>query len=239
MYIKRHIEDVLISAAKSFPALVISGARQVGKTTILHQCFPHASYSTLDRIDVLDAAQNNPEEFLNALIQPSIIDKVQYAPDLFRYVKILVDEKRTEKGRFFLTGSQRYLMMQGVDESLAGRAGIIAMLGLSMREIDDSKFSDPFVGGEDYLHERQKQQSSLSTTDIWNVIYKGDLPELYADESIDTAMYYESYIDAYLRRDVHNLAHVGDITTFNRFVMFTALLNGQQLNKVDLASRWE
>jgi predicted AAA+ superfamily ATPase len=237
MYIKRHIEKVITEASRTFPAVIITGPRQVGKTTVLHECFPKANYTTLDHLDTLDAALNDPERFLDVQKKPTIVDEVQYAPKLFRYVKISIDKNRGSKGRFFLTGSQRYLMMQGVDESLAGRAGTIEMLGLSLREIERGSFYEPFMPSDHYVKARLKAPFKLSVSDIWNTIFIGDLPELHASPNMNTALYYESYIDTYLRRDVRGLAQVGDLSTFNRFMSIAAQRHGQLLNKADIASK--
>ena len=235
MYIPRHIEQVIKDSARTFPAIVVSGPRQVGKTTTLQCLVPDASYTTLDRLDTLGAALADPERFLGMLPQPAIIDEVQYAPDLFRYLKIAIDSERGAKGKYYLTGSQRYHMMQGVDESLAGRVGLVEMLGLSLREILGDDNSKPFIPNEDYLMSRL-QAATTEDFDVWEVIFRGDLPELYTDETMDAVRYYESYIDAYLRRDVRNIAQVGDLTVFNRFMALTALQHGQQLNKARLAA---
>lgn len=237
MYIKRHIESAVGDSARMFPAVVLTGPRQVGKTTLLTTILPQATAVTLDRLDNLDAALDDPETFLRSLQTPALIDEVQYAPSLFRYLKIAIDASRAEKGRFFLTGSQRYLMMQGLDESLAGRVGTVEMLGLSLREMTGCDFRMPFAATEEYLMTRRGHSAQMDIDDIWELIYRGDLPELYADRSIDASRYYAAYIDTYLRRDVRGLAHVGDLSSFNRFMVMLALLHGQQLNKVGLAAR--
>lgn len=238
MYLRRHIESVVKKNAQTFSALVITGPRQVGKTTMLQNLYPQASYVTLDRFDALESAQDDPEAFLDAQTEPVVIDEVQYAPDLFRYVKIASDSQKGKKGRFFLTGSQRYAMMQGVDESLAGRAGIVEMLGLSLREINEEDFTMPFWPTQKYLSERKQSHAKApDNASIWNMIYKGDLPELYINQELSVSLYYDSYIEAYLRRDVRDIAHVGDISKFNRFLTLTAYSHGSILNKSDLADK--
>lgn len=238
MYLRRHIEDTIEKAARTFSALDVTGPRQVGKTTMLQQLYPKASYVTLDRFDVLESAKDDPEEFLAIQKEPVIIDEVQYVPSLFRYIKIASDSQSGKKGRFFLTGSQRYAMMQGVDESLAGRAGIIEMLGLSFREIQQDAFAIPFMPTQEYLKKREQSlRYPFDNVDIWNHIYKGDLPELYTNLELSVSLYYESYIEAYLRRDVRELAHVGDLAKFNRFLTMVAYSHGSILNKSDLADK--
>lgn len=238
MYLQRHIESVIEEASRTFSSLIVTGPRQIGKTTTLQHLYPHASYVTLDRFDAFESAQDDPEAFLDAQAEPVIIDEVQYVPELFRYVKIAADSQKGKKGRFFLTGSQRYVMMQGVDESLAGRAGIVEMLGLSLREIQEDSFAAPFWPTQKYVTERKRSlKNSSDESSIWEYIHKGDLPELYANQDLSVSLYYESYIEAYLRRDVRDLAHVGDLSKFNRFLTLAAYSHGSILNKSDLADR--
>ena len=233
-YIPRHIASVVEETARTFPVTLVTGPRQAGKTTLLRQEVPQASYVTLDRLDALAAAESQPERFLEALDEPAIVDEVQYAPDLFRYVKIQADARPRAKGRLFLTGSQRYQMMQGVDESLAGRAGIVEMLGLSLREIRRDPFGSPFIPTASYREQRSPVDAK---TDPWEVMFRGDLPELNADPGMSVTRYYDSYIETYLRRDVRDLAHVGDLAKFNRFMGIVARTHGQMLNKSDLADK--
>lgn len=234
-YLPRHITTVVAETSRTFPVTLVTGPRQVGKTTLLREAFPQVSYTTLDRLDALEAAKTEPERFLERMPKPAIIDEVQYAPDLFRYVKIEADAHPRMKGRLFLTGSQRYQMMQGVDESLAGRAGIVEMLGLSLREINRDPFSRPFIPTQDYLE--QRNPPSTNSDDIWTVLFRGDLPELSVDPAMSIPRYYDSYIETYLRRDVRDLAHVGDLAKFNRFMGIVARAHGQMLNKSDLADK--
>lgn len=237
MYITRHIQEVISLSARTFPAVVVTGPRQVGKTTLLQHQFPEAAYTTFDRLDTLEAAKEDPDRFLSILQTPAIIDEVQYVPELFRAVKIAADLKRSKKGRFFLTGSQRYVMMQGVDESMAGRAGTVEMLGLSFREICEDTFRKPFFPTQEYLKSRQNESSKLKVPSVWEVIFRGDLPELYSDSEMNTMRFYDSYIETYLRRDVRDLSHVGDLSKFNRFMFLVALCHGKILNKTDLANK--
>lgn len=233
MFIPRHISSVVEKVAKTFPVTIISGARQIGKTTLLLSQHPQSEYLTFDKLDVLQAAQNAPERFVEALRSPTIIDEVQYCPDIFRYIKLGIDSGKFEKGSLFLTGSQRFQMMENVDESLAGRAGIIQMLGLSLREISLDNFTEPFIPTQEYIAQRK---APALKEDIWEIIFRGDLPELTADKEMDPAIYYQSYIETYLRRDVRDLAHVGDLSKFNRFLKILAFEHGHILNKTSLSS---
>lgn len=232
-YIYRHITPVVDNSSETFPVTIVSGPRQVGKTTLLLKEEPNAEYVTFDRLDTLQAAQDQPERFLSHLNHPSVIDEVQYCPDLFRYIKIAVDNNRNEKGYLFLTGSQRFQMMSNVDESLAGRAGIIEMLGLSLREILGDDFRKPFIPDESYIKNRQPK--SLNE-DIWSLIFRGDLPELIANPKMNSQIYYHSYIETYLGRDVRDLSHVGDLSKFARFLKIVASMHARILNKTALAN---
>jgi predicted AAA+ superfamily ATPase len=238
MFITRHAEQVLERAVRTFPAVMLTGPRQVGKTTLLRELLPQANYISFDSLDALASAQDNPERFSDSLATPIIIDEIQYAPELLHYLKMAIDARRSEKGRYFLTGSQRFLMMQGVDESLAGRLGTLELLGLSLREIRGDACRHPFIPSDEYFIGRAKEgRDGQGTVATWEAIFRGDLPELYADPLIEPTLYYDSYIDTYLRRDVRDLAHVGDLTAFNRFMAFTAMAHAQSLNKNDLAMR--
>lgn len=231
-YIPRHITSLLHKSAQAFPVTMVTGPRQAGKTTTLMREHPHAEYVTFDRLDALEAAKEEPERFLRTMEKPAIIDEIQYCPDLFRYVKLEADRSKA-KGMLFLTGSQRFQMMQGVDESMAGRAAIVEMLGLSLREMAHDGFSEPFVPTDDFIRARKPKPLR---EDIWRVAFRGDLPELASDPSMDAAMYYSSYIETYLSRDVRDLAHVGDLSKFKRFLRVVATYHGRILNKTALAS---
>ncbi len=234
-FVPRHIGSVIRETAVTFPIVLVTGPRQVGKTTLLKQLYPDIPYETLDRLDTLDSARDEPERFLRMLSEPAIIDEVQYAPNLFRYLKIIVDEQPRRKGRILLTGSQRFQMMQGLDESLAGRVGIVEMLGLSLREMLHDSFGGPFIPTETYVAERNPMKGASER--LWDIIFRGDMPELFVDSAMSAVRYYDAYIETYLRRDVRDLAHVGELSRFNRFMGLVADLHGKILNKTDLANK--
>ena len=144
MYLKRHIEEAVLKRAKMKGAVVITGARQVGKTTLIENIKPDIPKITLDDLPARNRAINSPSTFFNITPPPVFVDEVQYAPEIFHYVKILLDNSRN-KGDFFLTGSQSFELMKNVTESLAGRAGILELLGLSLREINGETWNKPFM----------------------------------------------------------------------------------------------
>lgn len=217
MFINRKIINVLQEGIRYFPAVVVTGARQIGKTTLIRKLLPDYSYVTLDRPLAAEQAEVDPEAFLKAYPAPVIIDEIQYAPSLFRYLKIKIDENRDLKGQYILTGSQRFTLMQGVSESLAGRVAIIELEGLSCMELLDEKIiGDSF---EEYE----------------NLIVRGGFPELWTDLDRPTDLFFDSYIATYLERDVRQILAVGNLRDFERFLRAASLKTAQQLNKSVLA----
>ena len=213
MWIERDIEERLLKSSATRPVSVLTGARQTGKTSTLLRLFPKYSFVSLDLPTAAEQAEKEPEAFLSRHPPPAIIDEVQYAPSLFRHLKAVVDANRQKNGQFLLTGSQKFVLMKGVSESLAGRADIIELETLSLAEI-----------------RRARPETSLDTA-----IMRGGFPELYANPDIDTVAYYNSYIATYLERDVRSLANVGNLRDFERFLRACALRSANLLNKADLA----
>lgn len=195
-----------------FPAVLVTGPRQSGKTALLRTLFPKAAYVSLDTPAIADSAQNSAEEFLGDLQEPVILDEIQYAPGLFRALKTMIDRRR-RPGRFLLTGSQNFLLMQGVSESLAGRCGILNLHTLSWDE-----YSDAF-----------------GRRDVRQFIFAGGFPELHAGAKIERDFWYPAYVATYLERDVRNVLRVQDLGDFNRFLRAAALRTAQILSYSDLA----
>lgn len=193
--------------------LVVTGARQAGKTAVLRRLFRRHHFVSLDLPTEAEQADKDPVAFLARHPLPVIIDEVQYAPSLFRHVKALVDADRRRNGRFLLTGSQKFTLMRGVAESLAGRADIVELETLSLGEI----------------------QGARPRTTVEAAILRGGFPELHANPDIDTAAFYNSYLATYLERDVRSLTNVGSLRDFERFLRACALRSGNLLNKADLA----
>lgn len=217
-----------------FKAILITGARQVGKTTMLKNVKSNINYITLDDMILSQLAKEDPNLFLKSNKAPIIIDEIQYAPDLFRYIKIAIDNS-DKKALFYLTGSQQFHLMKNVSESLAGRIGILNLLGLSLREIKEIDFNEPFIPTKEYFEKREKIDTEISYDEIWDIIHKGTMPALYQEEG-DFEMFYSMYVNTYIERDVRNLTQVGDTLTFLKFMTALASRIGQLLNLNSVAN---
>jgi len=231
MYIKRHIENVLKSAINEKGALCVTGARQVGKSTVLKTLFTGHRELTLDESRLLRIALEQAEIFFEQFEPPVFIDEIQYAPSLFPYIKIYID-KTGVKGAFVLSGSQRYEMMAGMTESLAGRINLIDLYGLSLREILGDDFCGEFMPTQEYLQKRNPKP--LRYNEIWEIIWRGFFPEIVESQT-DWSRFYSSYVRTYLDRDVSKLGQVGDLLRFEKFMTAAAARTGQLLNIADLA----
>jgi len=213
MWISRAIEPRLLRSARTRPVIVLTGARQTGKTATLLHLFPNYAFVSLDLPTEAEQAEKEPDSFLERYPPPVIIDEVQYAPGLFRRIKAAVDANRARNGQFLLTGSQKFTLMKNVSESLAGRADIAELETLSFAEIRDA----------------------LPQARIETAIVRGGFPELYANPEIDSTAFYNSYLATYLERDVRSLTNVGSLRDFERFLRACALRSANMLNKADLA----
>ena len=231
MYIKRHIEEVIKAAVNEKGALCVTGARQVGKSTVLKTMFSSHKELTLDDRRLLRFALEQPEEFFVQFEPPVYIDEIQNAPSLFPYIKIHID-KTGDKGMFLLSGSQRYEMMSNVTESLAGRINLIDLYGLSLREIMGDGFRGEFVPTKDFLNKRKPKQ--IKYNEIWENIWRGFFPEIVAGGT-NWSRFYSSYVRTYLDRDVSKLGQVGNLLQFEKFMVSMAARTGQLLNIADVA----
>ncbi|MEW6242844.1 MAG: ATP-binding protein [Bacillota bacterium] len=234
MYIKRHMEETVKKAEGMFGAVLVTGPRQVGKTTMLRNVTRDIAYVTLDDPIVLSSALEEPGTFFKNTPPPVFIDEIQYAPSLFPYIKMILDRDR-KKGQFFLSGSQQFSMMKNVSESLAGRIGILNLLGLSLREINNTDFNKPFVPTDEYIEARREHLVQNEHRDIWRIIHRGSMPVLYADKDIDWQMFYAAYTRTYIERDVRELTQVGDEMKFIKFMTAMASRTGQLLNQASVA----
>ena len=222
MYIQRALEDTVRKASASFPVMLVTGPRQVGKSTMLERLAePNRKIVTLDDPDIRYLAKSDPALFLQRYTPPVLIDEIQYAAaELFPYIKMAVDKSK-RNGDFWITGSQAFVMMQNVSESLAGRVGIINLLGLSTNEIN-ALSSEVFTTESDRLMKRIEKAKKFDLNSLYFRIFKGSMPKLYADNNVDLEMYYRSYIDSYLKRDIKDLTQVADEMAFYNFMTVVA-----------------
>lgn len=234
MYIKRSCESVIKKQEKMFKAILITGARQVGKTTMLKNIKSNTKYITLDDIILRQSAIEDSNLFFKSNKPPIIIDEIQYAPNLLSNIKMIVDNSE-EKALFYLTGSQQFNLMKNVSESLAGRIGIINLLGLSLREIKGIDFNEPFIPTEQYLKSRSNYKTDVSYEEIWDIIHKGSMPAMYQEYS-DFDMFYATYVTTYIERDIRDLTQVGDTLSFLKFMTALASRIGQLLNLNSIAT---
>jgi uncharacterized protein len=211
-WISRDSEDFLKKMAIQRPVVVITGARQTGKTSLAKRLFPNHGYVTLDLPSEAEQAERDPASFLLRHPAPVVIDEVQYAPGLFRHLKSVIDGDRSSNGRFILTGSQKFALMRGVSESLAGRAAIVELDGFSLAELRAAGFDSPE-----------------------HMMVRGSMPELWEKPELDGPAYYQSYVTTYLERDLRALLDVGSLRDFERFLRACALRSAQMLNKAELA----
>ncbi len=235
MYIKRAIEDTVIGISKMFPVLLVTGPRQVGKTTLLKRLSGEdRKYVTLDDPDVRFLAKRDPALFMQRYTPPVLIDEIQYATELLPYIKMYADETG-RKGDFWITGSQAFRLMKGVSESLAGRVGIVSLLGLSDAEIYGYD-SEPFTTDPKRLIERMGSVKERNLEEVYSRIFKGSMPELYAEEGMDWETYYRSYVDTYLQRDIRDLAQVADEMSFYNFMTVAAAHTSKPVVYEELAN---
>ena len=234
-YISRNLETVVSQVTKEYPVVLVTGPRQVGKTTMLQKLMEGTDrgYVSLDDLNERSIAKNDPELFLQLHKPPMLIDEVQYAPELFTYIKIYVDRNH-EPGAFWLTGSQVFRLMRGVQESLAGRVAVLSMTSLSQAEICGSTM-EPFSVDLDALSERAKSRKAADTREIYERIYRGSMPAIVSGASSNSQIFYSSYLNTYIERDVRELSEAIDSLKFLRFITATAARCSQMLNVADIA----
>jgi uncharacterized protein len=207
MWIERRNTDKIEEAVKTRPVVLLTGVRQVGKSSLLKKLFPDAEYITLDKILFAQEAEQNPSHFLNRFEKQVIIDEIQYAPSLFRDLKIRVDEERDLKGKWILTGSRQFVLMQQVSESLAGRVRIFNLGSLSATELNQANL---LTNKRDFL-------------------WKGGFPEIWAD-NLNASDFFDDYIQTYLERDLKQILNVTNLRDFRRFLSMLAIRVGQLVN---------
>ncbi|HVJ50589.1 ATP-binding protein [Desulfitobacterium sp.] len=234
MYIDRAMEKTVLQIQNSFPVLLITGPRQVGKTTMLKRLADeNRRYVTLDDPLLRELAVSDPALFLQRFETPIIIDEIQYAPQLLPYIKMQVD-KNGRNGDFWLTGSQMFHLMKNASESLAGRVGIVNLLGLANSELTGQS-SIPFNINPEDIMRKLKTAKPLKLNEVFARIYRGSMPALYANDNVSTDLFFSSYVQTYLQRDIKDLTQVGDELSFIRFLTCVAARTGQMLNYAEMA----
>lgn len=238
MYIPRHMERIVTELTQQYPAIMIVGPRQVGKTTMLEHLMAEEGRGrkkvTLDDLAERELAKTDPKMFFQLHKPPLLIDEVQYAPELFPYIKMMVDERK-QPGDFWLTGSQLFKMMEGVQESLAGRVALLHLSPLSQSEILGCSENIPFQIDLDVLSLRQEQVIPCDTPAMFHRIYRGGMPALVTGKYESANIFYSSYIDTYMERDVRRLSSGIDSLKFLRFLRASAARTGQQVNYKGIA----
>lgn len=234
-YISRNLEKVVAEVTKEYPVVLVTGPRQVGKTTMLQKLMEGTgrSYVSLDDLNERSIAKNDPELFLQLHKPPVLIDEVQYAPELFTYIKIYVD-KNHNPGDFWLTGSQVFKLMRGVQESLAGRVAVLSLTSLSQAEICNGKM-EPFTVDIEALSERTKERKPADAREIFDRIFKGSMPAIVSGKNSNSQIFYSSYLATYIERDVKELSDAIDSLKFLNFITATAARCSQMLNVADIA----
>ena len=216
MWIERTIKEKIFKSCKSRPAVLLTGARQTGKSSLLKKLFPDYEYVTLDKISAAAEAEENPEHFLQKFDSSTIIDEIQYVPSLFRVLKIKIDDNRGDYGKWIITGSQKFALMKNVSESLAGRIGIHLLETLSTEELRKSNY---FIGKE-----------------LCDAVWKGGYPEVWANKHIYPEDFFEDYIQTYIEKDLKELINISSLRDFRRFLRIVSLRIGQLVNYTQIAN---
>ena len=215
MWIPRTLQNKIEDALKTRPVILLTGARQTGKTSLLKNTVKNAEYVTLDNLLTAAGAEENPSEFLGQFKARVIIDEIQYAPSLFREIKVFIDRDRSNYGKWVLTGSQKIQLMKGVSESLAGRLRILTLETLSASELRHCGY--------------------FSAEQIRQFVFRGGFPELWANTGINFSDYYEDYIQTYLERDLKEIINVSNLRQFRRMLQFCAMRVGQLMNYSEIS----
>lgn len=234
-YISRNLEKVVSEVTKEYPIVLVTGPRQVGKTTMLQKLMEGTDrrYVSLDDLNERNLAKTDPELFIQLHKPPVLIDEVQYAPELFAYIKLHVD-KNHDAGAFWLTGSQVFKLMRGVQESLAGRVAVLSLTSLSQAEICCGKM-EPFTVDMNALSARSKERKQADTRDIFERIFRGSMPAIVSGQNSNSQIFYSSYLATYIERDVKELSGAIDSLKFLNFITAVAARCGGMLNVAEIA----
>ncbi len=235
MIIDRIIAKQILIASEAFKVILLTGPRQVGKTTLLKKLSKgKRSYVTLDDLDTRILAQNDPQLFIEQLEYPVLIDEVQYAPKLFSYIKMKVDEDQIP-GQFWLTGSQQFAMMKNISDSLAGRVAIFDMLGIANNE-EEQNITEYFLPSLEKLKKRQQHNKILNVNKIFHKIWRGSFPDVVVNQGKNWERYYTSYLTSYTERDVRDYLRINDLISFRKFLQIAASRTAQVLNYNSMAN---
>lgn len=232
---QRTMEKVLLQASRDFPIILVTGPRQVGKSTLLQMAARKSPrrHVSLDDFTELQQAQDDPEFFLEKHGWPLTIDAIQYAPQLLSRMKMIVDREK-KPGLFWLTGSQKFETMKGVKESLAGRVAILDLLGFSRAELE-ARSNEPFFPSPSWLAKARKKRMRPSASAIYKRIWQGSFPQIHASANLNRNLFYSSYVRTYIERDVRSMIHKTSEVNFSRFLGVVASRTGSLLNYADMA----
>lgn len=235
MQIQRTLSTQILEASKTFKVILVTGPRQVGKTTLLRNLSDKKrSYITLDDLDTRIAAIQDPKSFIANLSYPVLIDEVQYAPNLFSYIKMKVDQDQMP-GQFWLTGSQQFAMMKNISDSLAGRVAIFDMLGISLAEEEKRSDTSYFIPTRESLLVRKQCASYLTPKELFRKIWRGSFPDVVTNNGKNWERFYSSYITSYTEKDIRDYLKVDDLVSFRKFMQIAASRTASMLNYTNIA----
>ena len=232
MDFERTLSPVIRKISRGFPVLLLTGMRQTGKTYLLKRIMePGRKYVTLDSPDDRELAKTHPDLFLQRYTPPVIIDEVQYAPELFTHIKIYSDTNG-KNGLFWLTGSQKFVLMKGIQESLAGRIAVLDLLGLSYNEMSLKPQSRPFLPS---MNTAKYETRAIRLLDLYKIIWNGSFPRLFVNRGKNREVFFRSYLQTYVERDVKDYQGITDTIKFHKFIRACAVRTGNLLNYTDMA----
>lgn len=232
-YIHRHIEKKVKELFDTYKVVLITGARQVGKTRLINEMFKKIKYINLDDYEKENMARSDGKRFLNDEGMPLMIDEVQRVPELFRIIKLFVD-KSEAYGQYILSGSQLFKLMNEASDSLSGRIAILELPTLSTREMIKISFDEVFLPNDEYINKRKKIKLS-NNIDLWKIIFEGSYPERQYDKK-SKEDFYSNYVRTYIERDVRDIVNVQNLDLFYKFMVSVAARTGQLINYSNIAS---
>ena len=232
-YKNRVLANTINRAIKTFPAVVVTGPRQAGKTTLYRVLFSKThNFVSLEDPDVRLRAKEDPLNFLNQYKPPLIIDEIQYLPELLSYIKTKIDSNR-KPGQWLFTGSQNFILMNNISQSLAGRIATLTLLPFSISElVDNAQGTKDFIN---WSKDKQLNKQANNKISLSESILRGFYPEIATNKKVDRKLWCSSYITTYLERDIRSLTNIGDLSQFERFLMACAIRTGQILNISEIA----